>query len=408
MGGITGLIECLKDVDSELKQHAGWALAYISKHNQELAKAVDSAGGISLLIICLKDPETNIKIMSLVCLTEIIKHSDEFAYSFIDKGGLDTLKQLLTNSNIFIKREALTCLAHIAHFKMETASKICEEENYITFKNIVKCINDADAFVQRNAAVCVSQIVQHGHQLIQIVSTACGAAPFIEYVRRTRGYLRMPGLLILKDLSSFDEGMAKQIIEKDGVPLLKESIESGDTLYMKSCGAAAISEIAKKSSANAAVLIKEGIPSILIDCYNTYRKDVNDKAKENLANWAHDALKEIISTTEDIEFLELMLDTSPIEIHCIVYPKIAKLIAKSVAARKDFAVKGYFKKAMEKEQSDDQYTLSYLKPALIEIKNIYPNEITQFNAPNFLDSAINKWYTENKQKETGNSAEKEA
>jgi hypothetical protein len=392
-----------------LKQHAGWALAYIAKHSLELAKSIDSSGGISYLIMSIKEPEVNIRIMSLVCLTEIIKHSDEFAHSFIDKGGCETLRQLITNSNVYIKREALSCMAQIAKFKSETAVKIIEDEGSTTFRNIVKCINDADSFVQRNAAVCISEIVKHGQPLLANVNNTCGAAPFIEYAKRTKGYLQMPGLLIIKDVCTFDDGLAKQVIEKGGINLLKEAIENGDTLYMKSCGATAISEIAKKSAANSAALIKEGIPTILINCYKTYKVATTDPASENLASRAEDAIREIISATEDIEFLELMLDTSPIEIHRIVYPKIAKLIAKSVSARKDFAMKGYFKKAMEKEaQADDIYVQSFLKPALMEIKNIYPLEITQFNAPNFIDTAIAKWYNENKQKEAVPSPEKEA
>jgi hypothetical protein len=64
-----------------------------------------------------------------------------------------------------------------------------------------------------------------------------------------------------------------------------------------------------------------------------------DPASESLANRAKYAMREKISAKEDIELLERMLGTSPIEIHRIVYPKIAKLIAKSVSARKDFAIK---------------------------------------------------------------------
>ena len=379
-------------------------MAYIAKHSGDLAKCIDQAGGISLLILCMKEPEMKLKVMSLVCLTEIIKHSDEFAHSFIDKGGMVTLKQMIATPNTYVKKEALSCLAQIAKFNIETATKICDDENGLTFKNIVKCINDPDSLVQRNAAVLVSEIVKHGQQLHNVVTNTCGAGPFLEYAKRTKGYLRMPGLLIIKDLCTYEDSLVKQVIEKDGVSLLKESLENEETLYMKACIALTIYEIARKSPANAAILVKEGIPNILIDCYKLFKSAGEElqPAQEDLLLKTEKALEGIISVTEDIEFLEVMLDNAPIEIHRFVYPQIAKLLAKSGPARREFAMKGYLKKAIEKEaQADDSYVQNFLKHALIEIRNIYPLELTQIHGPGFIDNTISKWYNEEKQKEGG-------
>ena len=56
---------------------------------------------------------------------------------------------------------------------------------------------------------------------------------------------------------------------------MKDVIENGNTLDMKSCGATSISEIVKNSSAT---LIKEGIIMVLINSYKIYKVAAIDPA----------------------------------------------------------------------------------------------------------------------------------
>jgi hypothetical protein len=118
-----------------------------------------------------------------------------------------------------------------SQIQSETAVKIIADKGSTTLRNIVKCIYDADAFVLRSTAVCISEIVKHGQPLLTNVNNTCGTAPIIEYAKQTKGYLQMLGLLIIQDVCIFDDGLAKQVIEKGGINLLKEAIENEDTLY---------------------------------------------------------------------------------------------------------------------------------------------------------------------------------
>jgi hypothetical protein len=62
-----------------VKEAAAWAIAYIAKHNQELAKEVIHAKAVSLLVLCVQEPELTLKRIAATALAEIAKHQEELA-----------------------------------------------------------------------------------------------------------------------------------------------------------------------------------------------------------------------------------------------------------------------------------------------------------------------------------------
>ena len=59
------------------------------------------------------------------------------------------------------------------------------------------CLKDGDAFVQRNAAVAIREVVKHSEELAAIVVKAGGAGSLVEYVNSTSGSPRLAAVMAL-------------------------------------------------------------------------------------------------------------------------------------------------------------------------------------------------------------------
>ena len=59
------------------------------------------------------------------------------------------------------------------------------------------CLKDGDAFVQRNAAVAVREVVKHSEELASIVVRAGGAGGLVEYINATTGSPRLAAVMAI-------------------------------------------------------------------------------------------------------------------------------------------------------------------------------------------------------------------
>ncbi len=67
-----------------MKTAAAWAIAFIAKHNEDLAQKVVDIDGVDYLVACVQEPEIKLKRIAAGCLSEICKHNESLARKVVE------------------------------------------------------------------------------------------------------------------------------------------------------------------------------------------------------------------------------------------------------------------------------------------------------------------------------------
>lgn len=59
------------------------------------------------------------------------------------------------------------------------------------------CLQDADTYVRRNAAIAIREVVKHSEELAGIVDKAGGSAALVEYANGCSGAARLAAVMAL-------------------------------------------------------------------------------------------------------------------------------------------------------------------------------------------------------------------
>ena len=257
--GVEGLIICLMDDDTSVKEMAVCTLAQLAKYKMEQAQLLNQRGVTQHLIdFITKQYEESLKRESLVALTEIAKHSEGLGDSIMEKGGCTVITKLINSLNIYIRRQACACLAQIARHGPTAAARISEE----ALGKLVEALNDSDNFVKRNAMTCIREIMKHEEEEVNKLDKFGGPGPIIKYVSETTGSMRLPGVVALCHYAA-DQNNAKAIIDCNGILPLKEALTNDPLIFVQSAAAWALGAIAGFSEEHTAPIVEADVHETL-------------------------------------------------------------------------------------------------------------------------------------------------
>ena len=258
--GLEGLIACLGNDDSSVKEMAVSTLSQLAKYKMEQAQILNQKGVTQQLIEFIsKEYDEALKKESLVTLAEISKHSESLGDSILEKGGSIILTRLVTNSSIHVRREACACLAQIAKHGPTSATRISDE----ALGKLMEALGDSDKFVKRNAATCIREIIKHEEEEANKLNKFGGAGPLVKYVSESSGSMRLPGVVALCHYAAADQNNAKAIIDANGIIPLKEALTNDPLIFVKSAAAWTLGIIAGFSEEHAAPIIEAEVHETL-------------------------------------------------------------------------------------------------------------------------------------------------
>ena len=93
-------------------------------------------------------------------------------------------------------------MAQIAKHRQELAEEVV---NNNIIPRIFSLLKDQDALVKKNAATCIREIAKHSSDLAHTVCSNGGSAAIVEYIFDSKGNARLPGIMTLGYIASFDE-----------------------------------------------------------------------------------------------------------------------------------------------------------------------------------------------------------
>ena len=290
-GALEALVLCLEEFDPSVKESAAWALGYIASHTAELAQACVDAGSVPLLVLCIQEPEITLKRIAASALNDISKHSPELAQAVVDAGAVAYLAPLVQHDDGKLKRQVCSCLAQIAKHSVDLAEVVVEAE---IFPKILTCLADVDVYVRKNAATAVREIAKHtpevsklaysgvlawvrmlcqwrrcvpAVQLAKLIVNSGGAAALVDYVRDTKGNVRLPGIMALGFISAFSETLALAVIVARGVPALKDALINEPEDHVKAATVWTLGQIGRHTPDHARAIAEGGVMQPMVQLY---------------------------------------------------------------------------------------------------------------------------------------------
>ena len=105
------------------------------------------------------------------------------------------------------------------------------------FPTILNCLKNKDMIVKKNAATCIREISRQSRELSQLICQSGGEAALVDFISTTKGVVRLPGIMTLGYIASFDEQLAMRIIEARGIKPLKQALVYEQENHIKAAAA---------------------------------------------------------------------------------------------------------------------------------------------------------------------------
>lgn len=305
-GALDPLIQNLSDFDIGVKETAAWALGYIAKHSSNLAEQIVLAKGISPLINCLKDTDISLNRAAASTLINICKHSEELASS-IPEEELTTISNFLTNKDVQIKRSVCLLLAYIAKHSNPLAKSVWDSIGRQAGdikgdkRILLACLLDSDLSIKQNAAICISEIVNKGNSFSEELANEGGIYLLKLFVSNTKNEeAKLPGLVALGNIASYNEKLAECIIRNNLIEELKEILLTSNEQSLLSLTCFVLGEIGKHTHRHAEEILNKDILKYVLDLYNN---SINIDMKKK----SYNALKAVIENCDNMSYLQPLL-----------------------------------------------------------------------------------------------------
>jgi len=379
-GSLDALVGCLAEFEPTVKEAAAWALGYIARHNQELAQSVVDAGAVPQLVLCLQEPELSLKRIAASTLSEICKHAPDLAQIVVDAGAVPTLASMIQHTDAKLKRQVCSALGQIAKHSVDLAEIVVEAE---VFPKIFLLLKDQDAIVRKNACTCIREITRHSPELAQLVVNEGGHGALIDYINKSTGAARLPGIMALGYIAAFSETLARAIIVKQGIIPLKDALVNEPEDHIKAAAAWSLDRVGRHTSDHAEALAQQDVLRVLVEIYKDerYSPDLRTKAQR--------ALKAVLQKCVFLPALEPLLKDTPEKIVKYVVHQFAKVLPNNPAARKSFMQSKGLARVLEMK-TDESKEVSKLQEYIITIASCYPPEIIQYYSPNYHEVLVRK------------------
>ncbi len=117
-------------------------------------------------------------------------------------------------------------------------------------------------FTSYDLVACVCLCVQ----LAKLIVNSGGAAALVDYVRDTKGNVRLPGIMALGFISAFSETLALAVIVARGVPALKDALINEPEDHLKAATVWTLGQIGRHTPDHAKAIAEGGVlqPMVLL------------------------------------------------------------------------------------------------------------------------------------------------
>eukprot|EP00472_Partenskyella_glossopodia_P012284 CAMPEP_0197527376 /NCGR_PEP_ID=MMETSP1318-20131121/21326_1 /TAXON_ID=552666 /ORGANISM="Partenskyella glossopodia, Strain RCC365" /LENGTH=513 /DNA_ID=CAMNT_0043081981 /DNA_START=66 /DNA_END=1607 /DNA_ORIENTATION=- len=376
---LDALVGCLREFEPSVKEAACWALGYIARHTAPLAQAVVDAGAVPLLVLCLQEPELSLKRIAASTMGEICKHSPELAQVVVDQSGVPFVAQLVTHHDSKLKRQVCQCLSQIAKHSVDLAEVVVETEIFTQTK-LFSCLKDSDPVVRRNAATCIREVVKHAPELAQLVVNNGGHAAVIDYVNKSKGASRLPGIMTLGYIAAFSPTLATILITAQGIRPLKDALINEPEDHIKAASAWSLGQIGRHSPDHAQALAVADVFRRLVEVFE------NENSSTDLKQKSQRALKSVLQKCTHYKSLEPLLLSAPPKILKYIVGQFAKILPTNPKARKSFVQSKGLQKIQELKMSGNNDLLQYIDV----INKKFPPEIVDYYSPNYAEKLLQK------------------
>lgn len=387
-GALDPLIQNLSDFDIGVKESAAWALGYIAKHNKSLAEQVVDARAISPLMNCLNDSEISLNRAAATTLFHISQHSESLAKSVSD-AGLETLSKYLATSDVQLKRCICLLLGNIAKHSNDLAHEVYKKIG--DPKSILVCLLDGDDMIKRNAAACISEIVNKGKERAEDIVEKGGLSILTYFISNTqREESKLPGVVALGNIAAYEEKLAQGVINSDALIQLKNILLTSHNENLKAAVCFALGQIGKHATKQAGNIAEQNVLSIILNLYtqSSNESELKQKAKA--------ALRLIIPNCDKSNNLEPLLGSihhNDTKILKCLLEKLFKLLKneKDPNPRKEFVSKGGLrnllglKKSRKNDVNKDDQQKDEILINIEAIVALFPDKVRNACDPEYID-----------------------
>jgi HEAT repeat protein len=337
-GAVEPLANCLNDFDPTVKESAAWALGYIAKHNERLALQVKDSKTIEGLVLCLKEPEISLKRCVIQTLSNIAQHSEQLATS-VSEHGLDNMVKLLNEPDMFLKRNVCQLLGNISKQSVNLSNMIITSLGKPT--KLLYCLKDPDQTVRKNAAFAILELVNKSPENSKSFIDVGGVSAIVDYIMNGEGDSKLYGILSLGFLASHQEQFAKSMFDfQKTLPLLRDILLNDPNQQVKAAVCYTFGNLGKHSTQHANIVASHNVLPIMLLNYQINESSANLKTK------AKRALKQIITSCQNIPAMEPLIQASPQKIVKLILNQFILCLKSSGTERKNFLQKGVLQRLM--------------------------------------------------------------
>ncbi|KAK2562080.1 Sperm-associated antigen 6 [Acropora cervicornis] len=93
----------------------------------------------------------------------------------------------------------------------------------------------SDEYVKKNVATLIREIAKHTPELAQLITNAGGVAAVVDFIKESKGNVRLPGIMMLGYVAAHSETLAWSVIVSKGAIELAAILTENEEDHIKKC-----------------------------------------------------------------------------------------------------------------------------------------------------------------------------
>ena len=207
-----------------------------------------------------------------------------------------------------------------------------------------------------------------------------GHAAVIDYVNKSKGASRLPGIMTLGYIAAFSPTLATILITAQGIRPLKDALINEPEDHIKAASAWSLGQIGRHSPDHAQALAVADVFRRLVEVFE------NENSSTDLKQKSQRALKSVLQKCTHYKSLEPLLLSAPPKILKYIVGQFAKILPTNPKARKSFVQSKGLQKIQELKMSGNNDLLQYIDV----INKKFPPEIVDYYSPNYAEKLLQK------------------
>lgn len=376
---LESLVECMKESsDHPLQESAIWAIGHVAKHSEALASSVVSAGAVPILLQTSCETDVTLKRISLSALGDIARHSLELAELVFSEGHLlPMLIKGIDHEEAGVRRQASACISQMVKHSAGLAKAVIEAG---LFPKLILCLKDLNEHVRKNACASIRETVRQNEDMAKEVAASGAIAGIVEYVNDVDGVSRIPGIMCLGYVATYDSTLASAVMISNSVPVLKSSLINEPEDCVKAATAWCLGELGRHTTELANRLAEADILRRLLAVF------VHDSSSPDLRAKCKKSIKLVSARASLLPVLNALIPDAPPPILKLVLRRIAMLLADDPGGRKLFVQSGSLER-IQKIACDPE---SKLHTHILEINKLFPEDLVNFYSPQYQEALLKR------------------